>query len=97
MRLTIKTEQEDGTVTEIVATVPDFLAWEKKTGKTTSEMATAIGMTDLAFLAWNAGRRKGLIKESLEKWAEGLVVLEPAGDDEARPTPPGASADSSSS
>jgi len=96
MRLTIRTEAEDGTVADVVATVPDFLAWEKKTGKTTTEMANSIGMTDLAFLAWNALRRKGL-KESLEKWADSLVLLEPTSDDEARPTPPAASDDSLSS
>lgn len=87
MRLDMKLEHEDGTVEEITATVPDLIAWEKKFGTKTSDLANGTGVTDLAFLAWNALRRTGQTSKTFEAWSSTLIDLERT-EVEARPTQP---------
>lgn len=87
MRLDMKLEHEDGTVEEITATVPDLMAWEKKYGTKTSDLANGVSVTDLAFLAWSALKRTGQTTKAFEAWSSTLVDLERV-EPEVRPTQP---------
>lgn len=87
MRLDMKLEHEDGTVEFVAATVPDLMAWERKFGTKTSDLATGAAVTDLAFLAWNALKRTGQTTKTFEVWSSTLVDLERT-ESEARPTQP---------
>ena len=58
MRLTLKVHY-DGQSFDVTTNLGTVVAWERRYKRKASEMATAIGAEDLAFLAWEAARQSG--------------------------------------
>ena len=50
----------------------EWRKWEKETGKTITEAASSLGMSDLIFLAYNAAKRNGATSLSEDDWADTL-------------------------
>lgn len=59
MKLTLRIDIGDGPY-EVTTNLGTVVAWERKFKRKASEMATAIGAEDLAFLAFEASRQSGV-------------------------------------
>lgn len=59
MKLTLKIDIGNGPYT-VTTNLGTIVAWERKFKRKASDMATAIGAEDLAFLAWEASKQAGL-------------------------------------
>ena len=59
MQLRLKATFNDGTVNEVVTNLSTVVAWERKYKRKASEMASGIGVEDLAFLCYEATRASG--------------------------------------
>lgn len=52
MNLQITIKYVNGEPVTVTPRTRAFVAWEKETGKTVTDLATRVGMGDIAFLAW---------------------------------------------
>ena len=77
MQKSIKIEYRDGEEATYTAYPPDFVRWEKASGKTISQFS---GMWDILFITHSAGKRDQLIKEPFEVWMEKVVKVDMAED-----------------
>ena len=57
MKLPITIEYQDGVQATYIAAPPEWVKWEKNTGKTISQAQSNIGISDLVFLAYHAMKR----------------------------------------
>jgi hypothetical protein len=60
MKLTLQYDIGNGPV-QVTTNLYVIVAWERKFKRKASEMATAIGMEDLAFMAWEASKLAGIV------------------------------------
>jgi len=61
MQLRLKATFTDGTTNEVVTNLSTVVAWERKYKRKASDMASGIGVEDLAFLCYEATRASGTI------------------------------------
>ena len=59
MQLKLKATFNDGTVNEVTTNLMTVVSWERKYKRKASEMASGIGVEDLAFLCYEATRASG--------------------------------------
>ena len=59
MQLRLKATFTDGTTNEVVTNLSTVVAWERKYKRKASDMASGIGVEDLAFLCYEATRASG--------------------------------------
>ena len=59
MQLRLKATFNDGTISEVVTNLSTVVAWERKYKRKASEMASGIGVEDLAYLCYEATRSSG--------------------------------------
>ena len=59
MQLRLKATFTDGTVNEVVTNLSTVVAWERKYKRKASDMASGIGVEDLAYLCYEATRASG--------------------------------------
>jgi len=86
MRLRIDVEHLDGNyAAEILP--PDIMRWESKTGQKMVDLATRMGMNDLAFMAWASLSRQGLTRGSFDTWADSLTSVDAVPTEAPTPTP----------
>ena len=80
MQLRLKATFTDGTVNEVVTNLSTVVAWERKYKRKASDMASGIGVEDLAFLCYEATRASGTtVPGSLDQFIallESIDVLE---------------------
>lgn len=73
-----------GEVLDISCSVPDFIAWERKTKNKTSDLSKGIGVEDLAFLAYSALKRQGENLKPFDSWLNEIdEILEEVTDPKA--------------
>lgn len=60
MKLTLQYDIGNGPV-QVTTNLYVIVAWERKFKRKASEMATAIGMEDLAYMAWEASKLAGIV------------------------------------
>ena len=85
MNLTIRIDLGDGPQ-DIHTNLWAVVAWERKYKTKASQMATAAGMEDLAFLAYEAMKgQKMVVPAVFDDFIKKIVSLEVVGSDE-RPT-----------
>lgn len=77
MRAGIKIEFTDETTLTVSAVIPDFVAWERRTGRRASDLANGMTIEDLAFLAYSAATRSESDRPEFETWLETVAVLDP--------------------
>lgn len=80
MRLAFEIKYVDGGAATATAVVADFIAWEKATGKTTSDFAKGVGVTDMALLAHAALKRSGQTELKFDEWVEKVAEIGSADD-----------------
>ena len=88
MRLEIKATigGEDHTV---ITSLKDVIEWERRYKRRASDLAQGVGMEDLAFLAWSAGKREKIAAfttGTLDTFVDKLEALEVVNATPAHPT-----------
>lgn len=81
MKIQLKITTTDGEVSEVTALVPDFIHWERRSGRKISDLSDGIGMEDLAFLAHAVLKRTGEHVKPFDGWINGLELIEVVEDD----------------
>ena len=87
MKLPITIEYQDGVQATYVAAPPEWVKWEKSTGKTISQAQSNIGISDLVFLAYYAMKREagGKPVKPIEVWTETIAEVI-VGDEDPKAT-----------
>jgi hypothetical protein len=87
MKLPITIEYQDGVQATYVAAPPEWVKWEKSTGKTISQAQSNIGISDLVFLAYHAMKREagGKPVKPIEVWTETIAEVI-VGDEDPKAT-----------
>jgi len=87
MKLPITIQYQNGEEATFVASPPDWMRWEQKTGHTISQAQEKIGVADLLFLAYNVMKREAAGKpvKPFEAWAEGVSDIQ-VGDSSPKAT-----------
>jgi hypothetical protein len=77
MQLRLKATFTDGTVNEVVTNLSTVVAWERKYKRKASEMASGIGVEDLAFLCYEATRASGTtVPGTLDQFITSLEAID---------------------
>jgi len=87
MKITLRIDQGEGPY-EVQTNLGTIVAWERKFKRKASEMATAMGAEDLAFLAFEASRQAGVkVPATFDDFIKRCEsVPEVVDTDSARPT-----------
>lgn len=82
MKIRLDVKHLDGSGTAVEATVPDFIAFERKYDKPVSSFANDARIEYMCFLAWHAAKRQGITTQEFDPWLEsvGELAIEPEGD-----------------
>lgn len=86
MQLTLKVTT-DQTTYEVKTNLYVIIAWERKFKQKASNLATGVGLEDLAFMAFEACKVHGIsVPAIFEDYVKRLVNIEVVSDDETNPT-----------
>jgi hypothetical protein len=80
MKMELEVTYTNGQKLELVAVVPDFIAWERHSKRKMSDLANGVGMEDLAYLAWSVANRTSKVKP-FEGWIHDVELIEPVETD----------------
>ena len=87
MKLTLEVTPIDGDPYHVTTNLFVIVAWERKFKTKASALATALGMEDLAFMAWESAKQAGItvqgIFDDYLKRIESVTVVE---EEPANPT-----------
>lgn len=82
MKIKFNITDTNGEEMDVTAIVPDFVAWERHSKRKTSDLATGVGMEDMAYLAHAALKRSGENVKPFDGWVQNIATIEML-DDEA--------------
>lgn len=86
MKLTLKVETTDTTY-EVVTNLFVIVMWERKYKRKASDMASGIGVEDLAFMAYEASKlNKIVVPSEFETFIKNLVNIEVVDTEAPNPT-----------
>jgi hypothetical protein len=86
MKLTLKVETTD-TAYEVVTNLFVIVMWERKYKRKASDMASGIGVEDLAFMAYEASKvNKIVVPSEFETFIKNLVNIEVIDTEAPNPT-----------
>lgn len=77
MKITFKVTTTGSEPTEVTTSYGDLIALENKYGVDASDLGNRQRAQWLAFMAWNALKRRGDVKVGFEEWVETIEALEP--------------------
>jgi hypothetical protein len=66
----------DSSERTIMATFPDFIAFEKKFSKSVAKFEAELTLTDLAFIAWHSEHRQKKTGLDFDSWINDVETLE---------------------
>ena len=86
MKLTLKVETTDTTY-EVVTNLFVIVMWERKYKRKASEMASGIGVEDLAFMAYEASKlNKIVVPSEFDTFVKNLVAIDVINTEAPNPT-----------
>ena len=86
MKLTLKVETTDTTY-EVVTNLFVIVMWERKYKRKASEMASGIGVEDLAFMAYEASKlNKIVVPAEFDTFVKNLVAIDVLNTEAPNPT-----------
>ena len=86
MKLTLKVETTDNAY-EVVTNLFVIVMWERKYKRKASDMASGIGVEDLAFMAYEASKlNKIVVPSEFETFIKNLVNIEVVDTEAPNPT-----------
>ena len=77
----------DSSERTIMATFPDFIAFEKKFSKSVAKFEAELTLTDLAFIAWHSEHRQKKTGLDFDSWINDVETLELGNQADAVITP----------
>jgi hypothetical protein len=87
MRATLKVTYTDNTTASVAAIPKDFIAWERKTKRLTSNLANGVGMEDMAYWAWHALFRSTTVTDPFDDWLDAVAEIEMEDEPDPKATP----------
>ena len=86
MQLTLKVTTDE-TSYEVKTNLYVIIAWERKFKQKASNLATGVGMEDLAFMAFESCKISGITTPAIfEDYCKKLVAIEVISDEPTNPT-----------
>jgi len=85
MKIMLGVQYVDGSGAEVTASVPDFVAFERKYDKPISAFSTDVRIEYMAFIAWHALNRTNETKLDFDGWLETLAELRIGEEEEIVP------------
>lgn len=77
MQLRLKATFNDGSTNEVTTNLMTIVSWERKFKRKASEMATGVGVEDLAYLCYEATRLSGItVPGTLDAFISSLATIE---------------------
>ena len=77
MQLTLKPVFKDGNTYEVQTNLMNIVLWERKYKRKASDMASGIGVEDLAFMCYEASRLNGItVPSTLDTFINSLINIE---------------------
>ena len=87
MQLTLKAVFTDGTTQTIETNLATVVAWERKYRRKASEMASGIGVEDLAFMAYESCKQAGItVPAVFDDYVKKLAAIEVVGQEPENPS-----------
>ena len=95
MQLRLKVQRENEDAYEVTTNLAVIVAWERRFKRRASDLGSGVGMEDLAFMAYEASQRSGIIvPASLDAFINTIENLEVVDSEPATFTVPELSGDS---
>lgn len=85
MKIKIDVKHVDGSGTDVDASVPDFIAFERKFDKPVASFASEPRIEYMCFLAWHAAKRQGKTQQEFDPWLDTVAELAIDSEDEIAP------------
>ena len=95
MQLRLKVQRQNENAYEVVTSLAVIVAWERRFKRRASDLGSGVGMEDLAFMAYEASQRSGVIvPATLDAFINSIENLEVVDSEPATFTVPELSGDS---
>jgi hypothetical protein len=95
MQLRLKVQRQNEDAYEVVTNLAVIVAWERRFKRRASDLGSGVGMEDLAFMAYEASQRAGVIvPATLDAFINSIENLEVVDSEPATFTVPELSGDS---
>jgi hypothetical protein len=95
MQLRLKVQRQNEDAYEVTTNLAVIVAWERRFKRRASDLGSGVGMEDLAFMAYEASQRSGVIvPATLDAFINSIENLEVMDSEPATFTVPGLSGDS---
>jgi hypothetical protein len=95
MQLRLKVQRQNEDAYEVTTSLAVIVAWERRFKRRASDLGSGVGMEDLAFMAYEASQRSGIIvPASLDAFINTIENLEVVDSEPATFTVPELSGDS---
>ena len=89
MKTAITIQYFSGESESFIASTPEFVKWERKTGLKVTQLGDNVGLDDLLFLAYNAKKREqaGQAIKPYEIWCDTIDEIRSDSIDNPKATP----------
>ena len=95
MQLRLKVQRQNEDAYEVTTNLAVIVAWERRFKRRASDLGSGVGMEDLAFMAYEASQRSGVIvPATLDAFINSIENLEVVDSEPATFTAPELSGDS---
>jgi hypothetical protein len=95
MQLRLKVQRQNEEAYEVTTNLAVIVAWERRFKRRASDLGSGVGMEDLAFMAYEASQRSGVIvPATLDAFINSIENLEVVDSEPATFTVPELSGDS---
>ena len=77
MQLRLKVQRQNENAYEVTTSLAVIVAWERRFKRRASDLGSGVGMEDLAFMAYEASQRAGiLVPATLDAFINTIELLE---------------------
>jgi hypothetical protein len=95
MQLRLKVQRQNQDAYEVTTNLAVIVAWERRFKRRASDLGAGVGMEDLAFMAYDASARAGIIVPgTLDQFINDIELLEVVDNEPQSFTEPAPSGDS---
>ena len=91
MKIRLEAKYVDGSGAVVEASVPDFIAFERRYDKPVAAFASDVRIEYMCFLAWHALTRQKKITAEFDPWLETIAELQVGDEEEIVPLETGPS------
>lgn len=94
MQLRLKVQRQNENAYEVTTSLAVIVAWERRFKRRASDLGAGVGMEDLAFMAYDASQRAGIIvPATLDAFINSIELLEVVDSESQSFTEPAPSGD----